>query len=43
MSPEQRHGTREIDLTSDLYSLALTMVWLMLHETRGDLFSRQTR
>ena len=42
MSPEQRHGTREIDLTSDLYSLALTMVWLMLHETRGDLFSCQT-
>ena len=38
MSPEQRHG-EEITFQSDLYSLAMTIVWLLCGRTMGDLFS----
>ena len=38
MSPEQRHG-QEITIQSDIYSLAMTLVWLLCGRTLGDLFS----
>lgn len=42
MSPEQRHNPSNITHVSDLYSLAMTMVWLLFGKTMGDLYSSQT-
>lgn len=38
MSPEQRVDAKRVDGSSDLYSLAMTMVWLLEGRTVGDLF-----
>jgi len=38
MSPEQRIDAKRVDGSSDLYSLAMTMVWLLEGKTVGDIF-----
>ena len=38
MSPEQRIDAKRVDGRSDLYSLAMTMVWLLEGQTVGDIF-----
>ncbi len=38
MSPEQRADAKRIDHRCDLYSVAMTMVWLLEKRTLGDLF-----
>ena len=42
MSPEQRHSPSDVTPASDLYSLAMTMIWLMFGKTMGDLYSTKT-
>ena len=42
MSPEQRLSFKDVNPTTDLYSLAMTMQWVLFGELKGDLFSKRT-
>ena len=42
MSPEQRLSFKDVTPATDLYSLAMTMQWVLFGELRGDLFSKRT-
>ena len=38
MSPEQRNDPKAVDHRSDLYSVAMTMIWLLEQRSIGDLY-----
>ncbi len=38
MSPEQRTDAKRVDHRTDLYSVAMTLVWLMEGQTMGDIY-----
>ena len=42
MAPEQRLSFKDVTPQADLYSLAMTMQWVLFGELKGDLFSSRT-
>ena len=42
MAPEQRLSFKDVTAQADLYSLAMTMQWVLFGELKGDLFSSRT-
>ena len=42
MAPEQRLSFKDVTPQADLYSLAMTMQWVLFGELKGDLFSNRT-
>lgn len=43
MAPEQRLSFKDVTPQADIYSLAMTMQWVLFGELKGDLFSLRTR
>ena len=43
MAPEQRLSFRNVTPQADVYSLAMTMQWVLFGELKGDLFSSRTQ